>query len=156
MLLTRCPVCHSRISLEQCVQDESGRSMLTIITKLDTNMSTGLVTYIGLFRAAKRDLANDRALRLMNEVLELSGNHQALAIALHETVEAMRQKQTQGGFEAMKNHNYLKKVLGSVEQREISHVPVVAAVVNNPSDKPKFSSKTAQGMQSLEALKRGE
>lgn len=155
MLLTRCPVCHSRISLDQCIQDEAGRGMLTVITKLDAHIATGLVTYVGLFRAASRDLANDRALRLMNEVLALSSDHNALARALHETVEAMRQKQVQGGFEALKNHNYLKKVLGSVEQRDTNNVPMV--VENNAMQAaPKFTSKTAQGMQSLEALKRGK
>ena len=36
MHLSRCPICHSRISLEALVQDEAGRELLALVARLDT------------------------------------------------------------------------------------------------------------------------
>lgn len=110
MQLTRCPVCHSRIHLEALVQDHAGRDLLALLARLEKNTGTALVTYLGLFRSPRRDLANDRALRLAQEVLELSSG-QPLLTALTQTVESMRSKQQQGEFKPLANHNYLKRVL---------------------------------------------
>ncbi len=116
MQLGRCPICHSRISLESCVQDEAGRELLAAVAQLDAALAVPLVTYLGLFRAPNRDLANDRALRLVREVMALGepgpGYGPRLARALAETVEAIRAK---GGV-PLKSHNYLKRVLESAEQ----------------------------------------
>lgn len=113
MMLGRCPVCHSRISLEACVQDDAGRELLAAVAALDASIAVPLVSYLGLFRAPNRDLANDRALRLLREVMELGqtgpGYGPRLARALAETVEAIRAK----GGAPLKNHNYLKRVLES-------------------------------------------
>ena len=106
MMLGRCPVCHSRISLEAVVQDDAGRELLALLARTDAALAMPLVAYLGLFRAPNRDLANDRALRLAQEVLAL-GTGQGLADALAQTVEAIRAK----GGAALKNHNYLKRVL---------------------------------------------
>ena len=110
MQLTRCPVCHSRINLEALVQDEAGRGLLALMAKLNADLATALVSYIGLFRAKSRDLASDRALRLCNEVLAL-GESKMLTSALCQTLESMRAKQFAGQFKVLSNHNYLKRVL---------------------------------------------
>ena len=110
MQLTRCPVCHSRINLEALIQDEAGRSLLALMAKLNADLATSLVSYIGLFRAKSRDLANDRALRLSNEVLAIA-EPAALVPALCQTLESMRTKQFAGQFKPLSNHNYLKRVL---------------------------------------------
>jgi hypothetical protein len=116
MQLTRCPVCHARIGLDQLIQDEAGRELLALVARMPDWLAAPLVSYLGLFRPATRDLANDRAFRLAREVLELSGEQQ-LAQALTDTVQAMRVKQDQGGFKPLSNHNYLKQVLESVSTR---------------------------------------
>ena len=72
MHLSRCPICHSRISLEALVQDEAGRELMALVAKLDTQTGAALVSYLGLFRSASRDLANERALKLAREALNLS------------------------------------------------------------------------------------
>lgn len=87
MHLSRCPICHSRISLEALVQDEAGRELMALVAKLDTQTGAALVSYLGLFRSAHRDLANERALKLAREALNLP-NTTCLSIALSETVEA--------------------------------------------------------------------
>ena len=108
MMLGRCPVCHSQISLEAVCQDEAGRELLGILANLPGEASRALVQYLGLFRPEKRDLSNDRALRLAREVLALCADSLRLSAAMAETVEAIRAK---SGAVPMKNHNYLRRVL---------------------------------------------
>lgn len=116
MQLSRCPICHSRISLEALVQDEAGRELMALVAKLDTQTGAALVSYLGLFRSASRDLANERALKLARETLGITPDTARLAIALSETVEALRGKQP---HQPLKNHNYLQKVLESVQARPV-------------------------------------
>lgn len=116
MQLNRCPVCHSRISLEQLCQDEAGRELLALLAKLDSLSGTAVVSYIGLFRSASRDLANDRALKLTQETLALAEPNWLIP-ALQETVEGLRAKRQQGQVQPLTNHNYLKRVLGTVVAR---------------------------------------
>ena len=108
MMLGRCPVCHSQISLEAVCQDEAGRELLGLLANLPGEASRALVQYLGLFRPEKRDLSNDRALRLAREVLALCADSLRLSAAMSETVEAIRAK---SGAVPMKNHNYLRRVL---------------------------------------------
>jgi hypothetical protein len=108
MMLGRCPVCHSQISLEAVCQDEAGRDLLGILANLPGEASRALVQYLGLFRPEKRDLSNDRALRLAREVLALCTDSLRLSAAMAETVEAIRGK---CGAVPMKSHNYLRRVL---------------------------------------------
>ena len=107
MMLGRCPVCHAHISLEAVCQDEAGRELLGLLATLPGETGRALVQYLGLFRPEKRDLANDRALRLAREALALSADPARLARAMSETVEALRAK----GGGPLRNHNYLRRVL---------------------------------------------
>lgn len=109
MQLARCPICHSRISLEALVQDRAGRELLALLANLDTLTGSALVSYLGLFRASYRDLANDRALRLARETLSL-GDVTRLSSALAETVEALRDILPQ---KPLTGHSYLKRVLAA-------------------------------------------
>ena len=122
MQLGRCPVCHSRIGLEQLVQDGAGRELLALVAGLDTATGAAVVSYIGLFRSASRDLANDRALKLIQETLALEAV-QWLTPALQETIESIYKNREQGDSKPLKNHNYLKQVLESVIQRGVMHTP---------------------------------
>ena len=112
MQLGRCPICHNRIALEAVVQDEAGRELLALLATTDKAVGTALVSYLGLFRSTKRDLANDRALKLAKEALQLAQGPQLLP-ALTHTLETMRAKQQSGQFKPLANHNYLKRVLES-------------------------------------------
>ena len=96
------------------MQDEAGRELMALVAKLDTQTGAALVSYLGLFRSASRDLANERALKLARETLGITPDTARLAIALSETVEALRGKQPR---QPLKNHNYLAKVLESVQAR---------------------------------------
>ena len=161
MRLSRCPICHSRISLEALVQDEAGRELLALVAKLDTQTGAALVSYLGLFRSPSRDLANERALKLARETLALTPDTARLAIALSETVEALRGKQPR---QPLKNHNYLKKVIESVQARPVmdrtscmrreGRTPVAAiAHIEQGAVAPR--SKAGQACMTLEHLKQG-
>ena len=141
MQLGRCPVCHSRISLEQLCQDVAGRELLALLASLDTLSGTALVGYIGLFRSPSRDLANDRALKLAQEALTLEAP-QWLAQAMSETVESIKQKRINGEDKPLSNHNYLKQVLASV----ISRGTNMPAAINRRA--PAVGYTTAQGSES--------
>nr|DAS55037.1 MAG TPA: hypothetical protein [Caudoviricetes sp.] len=111
MKLCRCPVCHSDIHLDALLEDDAGREMLGIITNLRGNNARALVSYIGLFRPEKSALSNGRALKLMQEVLEMYQPSPLLAHALNETVQAvMKNRRETRNIQALSNHNYLKKV----------------------------------------------
>ena len=143
MRLTRCPICHSRINLEALVQDEAGRELLALVARLDTQTGAALVSYLGLFRSASRDLANERALKLARETLAIGVDTARLAIALSETVEALRGKQPR---QPLKNHNYLQKVLESVQARPV--------IVKTEQSAVAPRSKAGQACMTLEHLKR--
>ncbi|WP_337840490.1 hypothetical protein [Rheinheimera sp.] len=141
MKLSRCPICHSHISLDQLVQDDAGRQLLGLMSKLSYHVSTSLVSYLALFRPAKRDLDNGRAYTLACEALELTSNHPILAEALRETVDGIAKKRQAGENKPMANHNYLKRVLeaklGQQQQKptqetvELKQSPTLSDADNN-------------------------
>lgn len=113
MKLGRCPICHSNIHLDQLVADETGRQLLGIISKLGYRMGPALVAYLALFRPAKQDLSNAKALALVTETLELCNNHAVLSEALQDTVSSIHSSRINGQVKQLANHNYLKKVLAA-------------------------------------------
>jgi hypothetical protein len=124
------------------------------LVPLTIEHGTALVGYIGLFRSHNRDLANDRALRLLREVLELGGAE--IAPALAEVVEAMRSKAQQNPavWKPLSNHNYLKRVIeGMALQQGGPDVQPPGQIMHQPT---RMTSKTAQGLMALEAMKAGK
>ena len=114
MKLTRCPVCHSDIHLDQLLEDDAGRELLALIVGLKGDNARALVSYIALFRPDKSNLSNSRALKLMQEVLELYVPSPLLSHALQETVNAVHKKRRDSrNVAALVNHNYLKQVYDS-------------------------------------------
>lgn len=138
MQLGRCPTCHSRIHLEAVVQDEAGRELLALLAGLDKNTGTALVGYLGLFRAKSRDLANDRALRLAKDALQLA-EPVSLVPALVHTVESMRGKQQTGQFKPLANHNYLKRVLEGDGGQAIETLPAGMVPANRQQNRAAVS-----------------
>lgn len=162
MMLGRCPVCHSQISLEAVCQDEAGRELLGLLANLPGEASRALVQYLGLFRPEKRDLANDRALRLAREALALCADSLRLSAAMAETVEAIRAK---SGAVPMKNHNYLRRVLEGMPETGGALVvaggvtgavadPLAARLHREAKGRTAAPSATMNALAELEDLKR--
>lgn len=143
MNLGRCPTCHSHIHLEAIIQDEAASRLVGILSGMDAELSRAMVTYLGLFRPLKRDLANDRALKLCQETVALTADHARLAMALAQTVEQIRSKC--GG--PLKNHNYLKAVLESTETASLP------TCTKSQTGKGARMSKTEQALISIESVK---
>ncbi len=130
MKLCRCPVCHSNIHLDALTNDDAAKEMLTMLAPMDGGFARALVAYMGLFRPAKSDLSFSRAVKLGQEVLLLSSNKDWLRAALEETIlkiqaGKLQAANSQGQARQLTNHNYLKKVLESVNQGAIE-VPAAA------------------------------
>lgn len=121
MKLSRCPICHSHIHLDALVQDDAGRQLLALVSKLGYQLGPALVSYLGLFRPAKQDLSNARALNLAQETLALTSNQPLLAEALRETVQSLHAKRQQGENKPLANHNYLKRVMEAKAQAPVAN-----------------------------------
>ena len=120
MKLSRCPVCHSNLHLDALTNDEAAKEILSMLAPMDGGFARALVAYIALFRPAKSDLSFSRALKLSKEVLQLSPNKDWLRAALEETIIKLQQARSQGQHRQLTNHNYLKKVLESVNQGAVA------------------------------------
>jgi hypothetical protein len=148
----RCPICHNPLSLEAIVEDESGQQLFQLIFKQPKELQSPLVSYLGLFRKG-RDLPYSKSLRLVEETLQLSSG-EVLISSLHQVVDAMRQKQANvADWQPLKNHNYLKQVIVSV-QANYAPVVIMPAERNAPQTVQRGApSKTWQGLDRLESLK---
>lgn len=111
MKLSRCPVCHSNIHLDQLVADEAGRQLLGQFARMNYKLGGNMVAYLAMFRPAKQDLSNTKALTLVQETLALTSNLPALADALEQAVASLQQSRINGTGKQLTNHNYLRKVL---------------------------------------------
>jgi hypothetical protein len=144
----RCPICHSAFTVESLCQDDAGRELLGLVARLPGHIAAPVIGYVGLFRAANRDLANDRALRLLNETLALAGDTERLAQACSQVVEIMRNKQQSSSeWKPLSNHNYLKKVLADI--------PATAPVACAPAMLSGPTSKTAAGVAGFQRARHG-
>ncbi|WP_321532288.1 hypothetical protein [uncultured Desulfuromonas sp.] len=142
----RCPVCHSQNSLEAYVSDEAGLELLVTLAETGP-LFKPLVHYLGLFRSPTRALKNTRSLALVKEVLELEADPHQLAVAMHQTVEAIHNKRQAGDDRPLKNHNYLKQVLATVAITPPSTSQPVADPLG--LNKLKTSSKRAHAIHAL-------
>lgn len=138
----KCPVCKSKFPLESLFQDQAGSEMMGLLATLPAGIAPRLLSYIGLFRAANRDLTFDRALRLLKETLKVCDDMERLAAGCEKTVENMREKQQKPDFKPLDNHNYLKKVLSDIPSTTVEVVREEKVV----ESKPQYTSKMMQGV----------
>jgi hypothetical protein len=147
-MILHCPLCHGQFSAEALIQDQAGRDLLVLMAQ-NGALGPQLLQYLTLFRSEKRALAFDRALRLAKEALEIPAAPEQLAAAMAETVEALRGR----GGKALKNHNYLKRVLESTPAAVGAH-PCVRPKPGQAQG-PAPTSKTARAIGRLENWKKG-
>lgn len=118
MKLGRCPTCHSALHLDAMVQDEAGRELMATLAKLNSKIASSVLQYISLFRPAKSNLNNGRALKLLTETLELTPNLQLLTAGCDATVRNIHNKRQQDEtVKPLSNHNYLKQVLTGLKEQ---------------------------------------
>lgn len=144
MKLCRCPICHSDLTLEALIEDDGGQELLRLILSMSHDCGRHAVDYLGLFKPAKSALSNNRALKILQSLLELYPCSNLLAHALAETVESVRRNRREGGrVEPLANHNYLKKVYESAKPQ--------FAVVRTESKKPEYTTEEKQARKTEES-----
>lgn len=135
MRLCRCPICHSNIHLDQLLEDDAGRELLSLIAKCHAEVARPLVAYIALFRPEKSQLSNSRAVKLINEVFALYPQSLLLAHALSETVQSVQNKRRNlQNMAPLSNHNYLKQVYETNAPKFVS-TQQVAQTTSEQQDK---------------------
>ena len=150
-----CPCCHAKFPLEASLQDDAARDLNGLLVVMPPQLMRPLVSYIGLFRAAGRQLAWDRALRLMQEAINLAPlNPTALEAALVETTAAMDEKRAQAGWKPLANHNYLKRVLETTTARFEGTANAIQSPAEGSASKVLPKSKSGQAVVALEGMKR--
>jgi len=143
-----CPRCGHRFDLEAATEDESGRALMALLGRAGP-LARDLVAYLGLFRPRTQALRWSRALALAMDVEQLAQQHgeAALTQALRETVETLRARMGEG-WQPLKNHNYLGRVLESVAAKGVPVASQNTALSTHKSAQ-KLQSKTAAAMASL-------
>lgn len=154
MQIGRCPICHHRLDLQTMAQDEASSALLGLLARLSTPLGHAVLGYLGLFRAEHRDLANDRALRLAQEVLDLTSDQHLLTAALVETTEAIRSKRQTGDRRPLKNHNYLGQVMQGVADRVGQAVPKATEQPHSPQKEPVHADTMEAWRRQMERLGR--
>jgi hypothetical protein len=150
-----CPCCHAKFPLEASLQDDAARDLNGLLVTMQPQLVRPLVTYIGLFRSAGRQLAWDRAVRLMQEAVNLAPfNPAALEAALVETTAVMDEKRAQAGWKPLSNHNYLKRVLETTTARFEVTANAIQSHVEGGVNKAVPKSKSGQAVVALEGMKR--
>ncbi|MGX2947371.1 hypothetical protein [Frederiksenia canicola] len=149
MKLCRCPICHSDLHLEALIEDEAGRELLGKISQLTHGVAKPMVGYLGLFKPAKSNLSNSRALKILDDVLSQFECSRLLAHCLSETVQSVRKKRLNGqNTEPLANHNYLKSVY------ETQKVNFVATPTNKPDNRPEARMAEDKRRSDIEYIQR--
>ncbi len=158
----KCPSCFAEFDLVAALESEAGRELALIFASQPREVSAPLAAYLSLFRSASRALSWDRALKLTQEVQVLAAAQTVvneeqrgkadpylLSRALTKTVEVLREKQSQGGWRPLGNHNYLKQVLRGIQEQHFQ--PESKSVAVQPI-RSSHSSQTAKSLNELQAL----
>lgn len=113
-----CPCCHAHVPLEAALQDEAGRELVAMLAAMQPQLALPLVHYLGFFRPLRQQLGWGRSLRLAHEVVALCpAPVDTLVHGLLEASRGLDDKRAQPGWKPLGNHNYLKRVLESVQAR---------------------------------------
>lgn len=153
----RCPVCHAEAALEAWAEDEAARELMALLSTLDATLGRPLVAYLGLFRAGRRALSWERALRLARDVMALESDPLRLAAALSQTVEQLRAKREAGDGRTLSSHGYLRRVLEGMPraaQALAAAQPQTPEAASGRRPRATAPSATLDGLMALEDLKR--
>ncbi len=152
-----CPCCHAHVPLEAALQDDAGRELVAMLAAMPPHLALPLVHYLGFFRPQRQQLGWGRSLRLAKEVMVLcnSGTDPLthLVQGLQEASRGLDDKRAQPGWKPLGNHNYLKRVLESVQARAVGpSVPVAATATPSAAVAPR--SQAGGALVALEGLRR--
>lgn len=143
-----CPACGYRFDLLQAAEDENGRAFMAVLARQVGTVGRELIHYLSLFKPRTQVVSWGRLLGLAEDVERLTEGLDAAVVAqaLRETIEAMRTKRHAGDWKPLGNHNYLRRVLESVQARG-----VITPVTGSSATPGAPLSRTAQAIAALQA-----
>lgn len=151
MTTVTCPHCHTAMPLEALSEDVCARELFGLVVKLGS-AGGPLTAYLTLFKPRVQALRWSRALALAMEVRDKAqaagATPEQLALALVDTVEAMRQKRQSPGWKPLTSHNYLWRVLESRAAQGDQGPTLPAPGAGGTAPK----SRTAQVVEQLRAM----
>ncbi|MBB1422688.1 hypothetical protein H5200_12230 [Pseudoalteromonas sp. SG43-7] len=118
--LAKCPHCRGLLDISAIAHNKASDELLCIYTALPGQASAALADYVQLFTPDKSDLSHARQLKLSQDIIELTKQHDLAVFtqALTITVASIRDHWERNGYRRMgDDHAYLQKVLGTEQQK---------------------------------------
>jgi len=120
-----CPCCGEQFPIEDGFADAEGKVLAALFAGLDPSLGRGVLAYLRLFSPAKRGLRTTRAIKLVQELLDLVDSGQVQRDARTNDFKAANPKMWAAGIEQMlqqreglqlplDNHNYLRAVVWGI------------------------------------------
>lgn len=150
-----CPCCHAHVPLEAALQDEAGRELVAMLAAMQPQLALPLVHYLGFFRPLRQQLGWGRSLRLAHEVVALCPT--PVDMLVHGLLEASRgldEKRAQPGWKPLGNHNYLRRVLESVQARMHGATADLGTAAAPPPSTKAPRSQAGGALVALEGMRR--
>lgn len=149
-----CPTCHAAFPFEAALKDDAGREFADLVGNLQPELKREMTHYLSYFRPAKQQLGWGRALRMAREVLALQADHALLQRALIDANAGLAEKRAQPGWAPLGNHNYLRRVLETVQARQAGVCATPALDVIDGGARRAPATRTGQALGSLQDMKR--
>ncbi len=118
----QCPCCGEQFPFEAGFADADGKRLAALLAGLDPKLGRALLNYLRLFSPAKRGLRMTKAIRLVEELLDLVNSGQVQRDARANDSKPAAPRLWAAGIEQMiagrerlqlplENHNYLRAVV---------------------------------------------
>jgi len=118
----QCPCCGEQFPFEAGFADADGKRLAALLAGLDPKLGRALLNYLRLFSPAKRGLRMTKAIRLVEELLDLVNSGQVQRDARTNDSKPAAPRLWAAGIEQMiagrerlqlplENHNYLRAVV---------------------------------------------
>lgn len=137
----QCPCCGEQFPFEAGFADADGKQLAALFAKLDPKLGRAVLNYLRLFSPAKRGLRMTKAVRIVEELLDLVESGQVQRDARTNESKAAQPRLWTAGIEQMiaqrdrlslplDSHNYLRAVVFGIASDPIQ---VQAAAPTRPA-----------------------
>lgn len=120
-----CPCCGEQFPIEAGLADVEGKQLAALFAGMDPKLGRGVLAYLRLFSPAKRGLRTTRAIKLVEDLLDLVNAGQVQRDARTHEFKAATAKMWTLGIEQMlqqrerlqlplENHNYLRAIVWGI------------------------------------------
>jgi len=121
--MIRCPECGKKFDYREAVMDETWRDIIGLLPRFGSHGKL-VFEYVEKFDTNPLRAKSKKVLRLLSEIAKLyesgsfSWRRNTYSISKSGVIEALRVTCNKNFAEPLENHNYLKKVMVTVSDRE--------------------------------------